>query len=275
MICRYFNMFIIYSFMGWIYESIVMTLWNGKWDNRGFLFGPLCPIYGIGALSISILFDKFSFGATEIFLIGMVGSAVLEYTTAWMLEVMFHAYWWDYSGVPLNIKGRICVPATVGFGIAALVVVYWIYPFVSGIVNMMGDTASSLMALSMAGMIGADIALTSSALCSFERRLKHFEKTIDSQVKHIISLVQGKASEAAEIALKSMYAAKIGNAAGVIQRAATRRIVRYNPGMEKLIVLIKTRAISESTMKDRGLVDGTKNKINTFKEFKEFKEEEI
>ena len=117
---RYFVYFIIFSCMGWIYESIYCTIRAKKWENRGFLYGPLCPIYGAGGVAITAIADFISahtdatFTWWQIFLVAFLGSIVLEYGTSWALEKLFHAYWWDYSSMPLNINGRVCFPYSSG-----------------------------------------------------------------------------------------------------------------------------------------------------------------
>ena len=101
LVSKYFVWFIIYSFMGWIYESTYCTIRKHHWENRGFLHGPIVPIYGVGALLASILFSEFPISGMQeasnlkIFLICFFGSIVLEYTTSWALEKLFHAYWWE------------------------------------------------------------------------------------------------------------------------------------------------------------------------------------
>ena len=87
-ISKYFVYFVIFSVMGWIYESAFCTIKNGKWQNRGFLYGPLCPIYGVGATAITFIVDELqAHGWQEpagwrIFLIAFFGSIVLEYVTS-------------------------------------------------------------------------------------------------------------------------------------------------------------------------------------------------
>ena len=131
MLCEYFIWFIIYSFIGWIYESAFCTIRARRWRNRGFLYGPVIPIYGIGALGVSLLpvcFPEIALSGWKVFLVCMAGSAALEYFTSWVLEKLFHARWWDYSGVPLNLNGRVCFPVAVGFGLAGLLILHVIYP---------------------------------------------------------------------------------------------------------------------------------------------------
>lgn len=112
LVSRYIVYFYIYSFMGWVYETIAMTIWTKKWDNRGFLFEPILPIYGIGAVGITGIVEYCSVNGIvwtwkHLFVVAFFGSIILEYFTGWFLEKVFHAYWWTYSNVPFNVKGRV------------------------------------------------------------------------------------------------------------------------------------------------------------------------
>ena len=90
---HYFLWFLFYSFVGWMYESILVSCQQHRLVNRGFLNGPLCPIYGTGAiLGVAILGNVHN--PIIIFLISMVGATILEYTTSWVMEQLFHARWW-------------------------------------------------------------------------------------------------------------------------------------------------------------------------------------
>ena len=116
-ISRYFVWFIVYSFLGWCFETVYCTATQRQWANRGFLYGPICPIYGCGAVSISIIIELLDFRHApdlkvwQVFLISMVGSAIMEYLTSWVLEKWFHAYWWDYSDLPLiSTAASVCQP---------------------------------------------------------------------------------------------------------------------------------------------------------------------
>ena len=107
-IAAYFVNFIVFSFMGWVWETVYCTFKTKHWQNRGFLYGPVCPIYGTAAVTALIVFNFVpvlntgSLASWKIFLICAAGSAVIEYTTSYVLEKIFHAVWWDYSKVPLN-----------------------------------------------------------------------------------------------------------------------------------------------------------------------------
>ena len=126
LIAQYFTEFMFYSFLGWVWESIYCTIKEKHWQDRGFLFGPYCPIYGSCIVAAEIVFGHLIPGGMGnmsfpmIFIISYIGSAIAEFSTSWILEKRFHARWWDYSDMPLNIQGRICVPVSICFGAAGI-----------------------------------------------------------------------------------------------------------------------------------------------------------
>ena len=194
MVSKYFVWFTIFSFMGWIYESIYCTVRTHHWQNRGFLFGPLCPIYGVGAIACvwvcgGVWFGKMSMG--KIFIICFLGSIVLEYSTHFILEKLFHAVWWDYSNEPFNIKGRICLPASIGFGVAGIFVVNYIYPFTDYITKWLPAMGMEIVSLIFMAVLGADIALTVSALTSFMKNVQAVEASVNRQMEEFYQSIEG------------------------------------------------------------------------------------
>jgi uncharacterized membrane protein len=207
-ISKYFVYFTIYSFMGWIYESIFCTIKNGKWQNRGFLYGPVCPIYGVGAASMTYIMEWVSTqGISElpwwkIFLIAFFGSIVLEYVTSYLLEKFFHAYWWDYSDVPLNIHGRVCFPASLGFGIAGLLVVYGVAPVTVLMTSWITPVWLELLSLLFMAVIAADTTLTVSALTNFERSVIAMENALNQHMDQFVNSIQEKTQAASAMLLE-------------------------------------------------------------------------
>lgn len=203
-LCKFFVWFIIYSFMGWIYESIFCTIKNRGWENRGFLHGPIVPIYGVGALLASIVFSYTPIEALQnancvtIFLISFLGSIVLEYTTSWALEKLFHAYWWDYSNEFLNIHGRVCFFASLGFGAAGILVIKVIYPFVNSITVGIPNLLMELLALAFMLLFGMDMALTVSALTNFQKNFSRIENEINEQIASAYDKLDNSVSGAFE-----------------------------------------------------------------------------
>lgn len=120
--------FFIYSFIGWIYESAICSLINEKrLTNRGFLYGPYCPIYGTGAVLSWFLLKDIS-NALLIFFLAAIICSTLEYVTSTVMEKLFNRSWWDYSNLPLNIDGKICLYAGVFFGVAVVIEVLYLHP---------------------------------------------------------------------------------------------------------------------------------------------------
>lgn len=120
--------FFYFSFLGWVVESIYCSLGEGKLINRGFLTGPLCPIYGTGALVMLVLLTPFYEKPWAVILLGMVFCDIVEYITSFLMEKLFHARWWDYSNNFLNINGRICFKHTMYWGLMAFLYIYCIQP---------------------------------------------------------------------------------------------------------------------------------------------------
>ena len=124
-ICLYF---FIYSFGGWVVEVIFHAVALGKVINRGFLNGPVCPVYGFGVLSVFALLNTIQGSGRQmsdgmIFVFGIVLATVVELVAGWLLDVCFHARWWDYSDKPFNFHGYICLEFSLIWGLAIVMVV--------------------------------------------------------------------------------------------------------------------------------------------------------
>ena len=99
-----------------MYESILVSILERRPVNRGFLNGPLCPIYGAGAVGAVVVLGQVH-NPLVVFLLSMVGASILEYVTSWVMEALFHARWWDYSDYKFNLNGRICLLGAFVFGV--------------------------------------------------------------------------------------------------------------------------------------------------------------
>lgn len=130
-----YTYFIVYAFLGWVCEDIYCGIGKRKFINRGFLYGPYCPIYGFGALLVIYPLLMVSKHPIVVFIFGMILTSILEYITSFVMEKLFATRWWDYSTYPFNINGRICLQNSLLFGLMALVVVYGLHPIVSRFVE--------------------------------------------------------------------------------------------------------------------------------------------
>ena len=103
--------------------------------NRGFLIGPYCPIYGVGCLLLTTLLNNYKNNIISLFILSIIICSILEYLTSYIMEKLFKARWWDYNKYKFNINGRICAETMIPFGILGVMVVHYINPFLTKIIN--------------------------------------------------------------------------------------------------------------------------------------------
>ena len=161
--------FAFYSFAGWCLEVLYYFKIEHKFVNRGFLFGPFCPIYGFGVLFLILFLDSYKNNIFTLFLLATFFTSVLEYITGFMLEKTFKTKWWDYTADPLNLHGRVCLPYSILWGIGEVLILRIIHPMVSTIVNhipkLFGDTLVSLILIYFI----LDFCFTLASLIEFDK----------------------------------------------------------------------------------------------------------
>ena len=137
--------FALISFGGWVYETIYCSVVEGEFTKRGFLFGPTCPIYGIGALAVWLVLGQIS-NPFIVFIIGGFLATVIEYSTGLFLERRFKKKWWDYSMFKFNLHGRICPQASAVFGAFSVTSVFVLVPTMLNILMIFSKHTISVMA---------------------------------------------------------------------------------------------------------------------------------
>lgn len=135
-IWRILAYFIIYSIVGYIIETIFGIITKGRWESRqSFLYGPFCAIYGLGAAIMIIFLHKYSKKYTTLFLGGFIVGSIVEYLVSLIGEMILGLKWWDYSDMPLNINGRICVYFSLFWGFLALYLIASFNPRIDKFIN--------------------------------------------------------------------------------------------------------------------------------------------
>lgn len=133
---RIFAYFIIYSFLGYVIETIFGIITKGVWESRqSFLYGPFCAIYGVGAVIMILFLHRYSGKYNALFIGGFLVGSIVEYLVSWMGEIILHVKWWDYSNMPLNINGRICVYFSVFWGFLAIYLLGSVNPKIDRLIN--------------------------------------------------------------------------------------------------------------------------------------------
>ena len=123
--------FIVYAFLGWCLETIYAYFVFGHFVKRGFLYGPICPIYGFGAILLLISLENIEKGHNlKKFIISMVVFTIFEYFASFLLEIIFNQRWWDYSNEFMNLQGRVCLTFSIVWGLIGVIFINYIHPFV-------------------------------------------------------------------------------------------------------------------------------------------------
>ena len=198
---RYLTAYFAFSVLGWIWESIYCTIKERKWQNRGFLYGPLCPIYGFGSIVALFVYDLILLGTVPklswwmILLAGFFFSMILEYPTSYILEKKFHARWWDYSDLPLNINGRTCAITSIGFGIGAIIIMNYLIPSYEKIFVIIPATIISVLCVIFVALHSSDFTLTVSNLTNFQRNIDELEKEFQDKMTEEVDRIFEKHSK--------------------------------------------------------------------------------
>lgn len=217
-----FLYFTLYSFVGWVCESIWCSVGTGKLVNRGFLTGPYCPIYGFGALIILILCVPLKEYPPLVFVVAMLAATALEYFTGWLLETLFHTRWWDYSHRKFQLKGRICLRNSLLFGLMGVAATYFADPLAERLIESIAPNVRRILAICLAALLSVDLAHTVSSLLGLRKRLRTLRaylEELDVYNKEYrwldIKDIQGSVARLREICVQDA-----GNetAAGILQR---------------------------------------------------------
>ena len=186
---KYIMLFFIYSFAGWLMESLGDTVKKKKFINRGFLIGPYCPIYGCGVILITILLQKYSDDIFIIFFMSILISGILEYSTSYLMEKIFKARWWDYSERKFNINGRICLETLIPFGIAGTFILYVVNPFLLKYIEMIPSTVLHIISGILVFIYILDLIVSFKIILNLKEMTREFKDNtieISDRVKKII-----------------------------------------------------------------------------------------
>ncbi len=170
-----FFIFIFWSVIGWMIEVVDMTYETGAYQNRGFLNGPLCPIYGAGVLMILVLFRPVKDTYVELFFLSTALCTSFEFFMGWFMETVFHMRWWDYSHMRFNIKGYICLRNSLFFGSGCVVMYHWCEPLLENGIHKMPVRVGFFLIIVITTLLVIDTASSFSAAVKLSMRLKQLD----------------------------------------------------------------------------------------------------
>ncbi len=181
--------FIIYSFLGFIIETIFGMLTKGVIESRqSCLYGPFCCIYGLGAAVMIPGLQKFKKKNWTLFLAGAIEGSIVEYVISWLGEIVFHIKWWDYSNMPFDINGRICLLFTIFWGILALVLMRLINPYIEKFIDKIPKKLFSVLTIGGTILLILDLLITAFGLQVFYTRFtKKYDLNLEEDKNLMVS----------------------------------------------------------------------------------------
>lgn len=186
----YFLLFLIYSFIGWLIEVIGKLIEKHKFINRGFLIGPICPIYGHGCILMILTLSRYKDNPLTLFIYAIFICSLLEYFTSYFMEKIFKARWWDYSTRKFNLNGRICAETMIPFGILGTLVICVINPIFEYLLNLFNFETIKITAVVLFIIYIIDNTISLIIMFGFKGTLKTVEKDgteeITKKVKKIL-----------------------------------------------------------------------------------------
>ena len=212
--------FFIFSICGWIYESTFVSIRTGKPVNRGFLVGPMLPLYGTGATLVYLILRPVSHIPSLLYAAGMLVATVLEYITSYLLEKIFHAKWWDYTKNPYNLNGRIALIPSLFWGFLSLLLFDTLEPLAMKFIDAIPYKTGVILLHVLIVVSCIDLVYTIITTINFRKQLENFynfrnelEKQLEdiqfTSLRDIISSTSNSFSEKMEATIQKLSSLKV------------------------------------------------------------------
>ena len=178
-----FILFWLYSFLGFIIETIYVSVQTKRFVNRGFLLGPYCPIYGTGAIFLLLLKD-YQTDPFVVFILSILICSIIEYITSYLMELIFKVRWWDYSKNKFNLNGRICLFNSICFGLLGMILVCYLNPFFLNLISNLNDLTIHIITLLVLVITLTDIIMTLLIMFDIRKMVVNYkERTLTNLFK--------------------------------------------------------------------------------------------
>ena len=177
--------FFIYSFLGWAWESAYVSIKNKKLVNRGFINGPLCTIYGAGAVTIYLLLRPFEKNLALLYLGGVITATALEYVTGWIMETVFHTRWCDYSNKKFNLHGYISLASSLLWGAFSILLFKLLQPFVSWITSLYPQSIGEVILALVSVLYGIDFGISAYTAFGLSKTFGKVEDMLEELISYM------------------------------------------------------------------------------------------
>ena len=206
--------FYIYCFFGWIIESTYVSVCTGNWVNRGFMRGPVIPIYGTGAIIILFAVIPFRTSPILVFIIGTIAASVLEFVTGFVMERIYKVRYWDYSDKPFNLCGYICLFNSLCWGVLSILLIYLVHSWVEKGVLFLNDMVLLSIDSGISSLFIVDLFNSSTTAVELKKMLANSQKLKDDlmnvhnkMIEFNTAIVNGKEKmdELKKMSLQELY----------------------------------------------------------------------
>lgn len=178
-ILQWMLFFYIYCFFGWIIESTYVSVCTGNWVNRGFMRGPVIPIYGTGAIIILFAVIPFRTSPILVFILGTIAASVLEFVTGFVMERIYKVRYWDYSDKPFNLCGYICLFNSLCWGVLSILLIYLVHSWVEKGVLFLNDMVLLSIDSGISSLFIVDLFNSSTTAVELKKMLANSQKLKD------------------------------------------------------------------------------------------------
>ena len=186
----YVALFLIYSFIGWLAEVGAFLVSDKKFVNRGFMVGPVVPIYGTGGVLVYVLLKRYLDMPLVLFIMSIIICSLLEYFTSYYMEKLFKTRWWDYSNRKFNINGRVCLFNMICFGILSLVIMYGVNPFLLDTIHKIDPMVLKTVVSILMTIFLIDLGISTKIIYNFKGISKNVltdaTEEVNKKVKEVI-----------------------------------------------------------------------------------------
>lgn len=256
--------FVIYSFLGWVMESIVRSISEKKLINTGFLVGPMCPIYGIGAIIMMLFLDRFENNIPLLFIVSIVVLTIWEYLVGVLLETIFKTKYWDYSDQKFNFQGRVCLTNSICWGILGVLFVKGIHPAIIKLLEKVDIHILHYVIFIITIVAIVDTIVSIIKLKNIKVTLEKIEE-LNKEIKEKLKEVKKLTKEAEKSSKKSEKGKTPENLQAIVEdlkkkrNRIIRRLYRNVYRLKKAFPAINTKEITEVLNQK---LDEIKNKRN-------------
>lgn len=267
--------FYIYCFFGWIIESTYVSVCTGNWVNRGFMRGPVIPIYGTGAVIVLFAVIPFRTSPILVFIVGTVAASILEFVTGFVMERIYKVRYWDYSDKPFNLCGYICLFNSLCWGVLSILLIYLVHSWIEKGVLFLNDMVLLSIDSGISSLFIVDLFNSSTTAVELKRMLANSQKLKDDlmnihnkMIEFNTAIANGKEKmdELKQMSLQELYISARDNMSNIASDKASPELQNLKNKLDLLKDKYYKRMLAEDKAKFKLLKNNPKAVSYKYKE---------